>query len=475
VTGQRNLMRISFLVTDGFGARMVLRSGVARRLIGQGFEVTVISPNADEAYFRQECLAEGIVLRQEPRSAGRVADWFRAYRPYLLDDVMNNVALRVKHELRFQGYPLSGLAMAMVNRTAGRSLLFRRFCRVLERQVNRSNRVRDVLIEARPDLLVLTNPFGTRETLYLNHARELGIATVCQMLSWDNITSKGTPVMMPDYFISWGPVMTEEMVTVYDFPREKVYECGVSHFDVYSDTDRLTPRHVLLEQLGLPPEQPYIFYGMVPEYSCPNEVTILTELVRRVNKDAFDQPCSLVIRPHPQTVSGVYAQKPDELAKLRALVGPRVALDIPPVLSDRLAWDLPKSDMLRLASLLHGSAMCLNANSTLCLDACMLDRPVIDIAFDGWEELPYRRSARRGLDYVHMAKLLAMGGIRVAQSFDDLERHINAYLVNPALDHEGRALSVSRECGVRDGRASERIADVLAEVGTTHGRGEGRL
>jgi hypothetical protein len=311
---------------------------------------------------------------------------------------------------------------------------------------------------------VLPNPFGSVEALYLIHAKDLGIPTVCQMLSWDNITSKGTPVDMPDYFISWGPIMSQEIVEWYRFPREKVYECGVSHFDVYHRKTEFTSRDALLGDLGLDPQRPYIFYGMVPEYSCPNEVEILAELVERVNKDALARPCSLVIRPHPQTISGTYAQHPAELARLRTLVGPRVALDLPPVLSEELAWDLPKSDMIRLASLLHGSAMCLNANSTLCLDACMLDRPVIDVAFDGREELPYRRSARRGLDYIHMAKLLALGGVRVARNFDDLERLINAYLIDPALDHEGRVRSVTQECGVQDGRASERIAVVLGEL-----------
>lgn len=443
---------------------MVLRSGVARRLIDQGAHVTVISPNADEAYFQQECLADQTVLRQDPRSANRIASWFRANRPYLLDDVMKNAALKVRHHSRFHNRALSGFAMAMVNRTVGRSPLFRRFSRAVERRVNRSQKVKDVLTQCQPDLLVLPNPFGTRETLYLIHAKELEIATVCQMLSWDNITSKGTPVLMPDYFISWGPIMTEEIVDLYNFPRQKVHECGVSHFDVYTKRDQFTPRHVLLDELGLPPQHPCIFYGMVAEFFCPNEMAILAELVERVNRDAFARPCSLIIRPHPQTISGAYAQNSQNLARLRSLVGSRVALDIPPVLSEELAWDLPKSDMFRLASLLNGSAMCLNASSTLCLDACMLDRPVINIAFDGWEELPYRQSARRGLDFIHMAKLLAFGGIRVARNFGDLEGHINAYLNNPTLDQEGRARSVSQECGAQDGRASDRIADVLDQL-----------
>jgi hypothetical protein len=94
----------------------------------------------------------------------------------------------------------------------------------------------------------------------------------------------------------------------------------------------------------------------------------------------------------------------------------------------------------------------------------MLDRPVINIGFDGWEELPYERSARRGLDYIHMAKLLALGGIRVARSFSELEQHINMYLRDPYLEHKGRMLSAAQECGPRDGQAAERIAITLLKL-----------
>ena len=91
-TGEQG--HIAFVLTYGFMARMVLRSGVARRLIEQGFRVTMISPNADELYFQKECEQEHVALCQAPQSTGRIADWFRTYRPYLLDDVMNNVTHR---------------------------------------------------------------------------------------------------------------------------------------------------------------------------------------------------------------------------------------------------------------------------------------------------------------------------------------------------------------------------------------------
>jgi hypothetical protein len=452
---------IAFLITHGFAARMMIRSGVAKGLTMRGARVTAITPNADESYFQQECQQENVTVRQQPKSAKRIANWFRAYRPYFLDDVMNNPALKSKHLSRFENHRIIGSYMATFNKTLARLPSFRSLMRAIEPRVNQSKEVLDLLRGLNPDLLVLPNPFGTEETLYLLHARQLGIPTVCQMLSWDNITTKGTPLLMPSYFISWGPIMTMEIVDSYHFPRERIYECGVPHFDVYSLKNQFIPRATLLQELKLPPDHPYLFYGMVAKIFCPNELEILTWLADQVNKNGFVKPCSLVIRPHPQTISGPWASNARELQKLKTLLGPRVALDIPSVLSQQLAWDLPKSDTTRLASLLGGCAMCLNAGSTLCLDACMLDRPVITIAFDGDEDLPYEKSARRALDYIHIAKLLALDGIRIARSYSELKKHINGYLYGPSLDQKSRLLSATQECGRPDGHSAERVVETL--------------
>jgi hypothetical protein len=258
--------------------------------------------------------------------------------------------------------------------------------------------------------------------------------------------------------------MTEEMTTLYHFPSERIYECGVPHFDVYSQPEHLIPCEVVLRRLGLPPTQPYLLYGMVAPYSAPREPDIIAWLVEKIRAQAFATPCSLVIRPHPQTIRGSYARDREELGRLQALTGPQVALDMPPVLSEQLAWDLPKSDMYTLASLLAGSAICLSVGSTLCLEACIVDCPVISVGFDGVEELPYDLSARRGLDFIHIKKMLAFGGVRVAQSFADLEAHINTYLREPHLDRDQRAYTAAQECGPRGGRAAERVAATLASL-----------
>jgi hypothetical protein len=94
----------------------------------------------------------------------------------------------------------------------------------------------------------------------------------------------------------------------------------------------------------------------------------------------------------------------------------------------------------------------------------MVDCPVISIGFDGSTELPYDQSARRGLDFTHIKKMLALGGVRVARSFADLEAHINAYLCAPHLDRDGRACTAAQECGPQDGGAAARVAATLGTL-----------
>jgi hypothetical protein len=457
-------MHIAFHFPHGFAARMILRAGVAERLISRGARVTIVSPNADESYFQQECLAAGVALAEDPKSTGKMAYWFRSYRPYLMGDVMNNPGLKARHLDLFHDRPLRRLILEAVNRTAAISVTFQKSSRALERWLNRSQDIEELLTGLRPDLLVVFTPFGQADTLYLLHAKELGIPVVCEMLSWDNITSKGTPLLMPDYFLSWGPIMRQEMMELYRFPAEKIYECGVPHFDVYRQSERLTDPNEFLRQFKLNTDRAYIFYGMVARIFCPNELEIVRWLVQQINNNSFSKPCSLIIRPHPQMVSGDYSNGKD-LDELSSLTGPNVAVDVPPVLSETLAWDLPERDMYHLASLLAGAAMCINASSTLCLDACMLDCPVINIGFDGSQDLPYEKSARRGLDYIHMRKLLSLGGVKLVRSFAELQNQINSYLNDPGLDREGRNLTVAQECGPADGRAAERVADTLLDLG----------
>jgi hypothetical protein len=58
------------------------------------------------------------------------------------------------------------------------------------------------------------------------------------------------------------------------------------------------------------------------------------------------------------------------------------------------------------------------------------------------------------LDFLHIKKMLALGGVRVERSFADLEAHIKAYLCEPHLDRDERAYTAAQECGPQDSDAT---------------------
>jgi CDP-glycerol glycerophosphotransferase (TagB/SpsB family) len=118
-------------------------------------------------------------------------------------------------------------------------------------------------------------------------------------------------------------------------------------------------------------------------------------------------------------------------------------------------------DMKHLAATMWHSAVVLNSSSTVSIDAAAFDTPVVCVGFDGYRTLPEDKSVRRWHKYTHYRKLLALGGVRVGHSLDEVIGHINAYLEDPSLDREGRARIVSRQCLALDGRSAERIGKYL--------------
>ncbi|MBK6846058.1 MAG: hypothetical protein IPG96_00430 [Proteobacteria bacterium] len=367
---------------------------------------------------------------------------------------LHSAAVRPLLKLR----PLVGKA---VNRLALRWSLVPRLAQRAEQRLLRSRAVRVILERLRPRLLVSSYPVNWLEALFVLEAQRLGIPTVGQLLSWDNISCKGRFAALPDRFISWGPVMSDELQRYYGVTPDRINECGVAHFDAHCDPgNRLQAREVLAG-LGLCPDDPYLFFGMSARFFCPHELDVVEWLAGACEPGAFGPRMQLVVRPHPQNIRGSMADG-ETVERLRTMAGPRVAIDLPQVVSDRLPWDLEERDLRKLAALIAGCAVSLNSGSTLSIDSVVQDRPVVLPIFDAGHELPWWRSVRRVVEFPHLQKMLSFGGVAVVRSFAELEQQLGCYLADPERDATGRRRLRAAECGPCDGQASARVAEVLA-------------
>ena len=461
---------VCYVISHGFSARMILHSGVIPELSKRGVATAILSPGADEPAMIELARRLKFQAVTIKRIQGRVRLIILDHaRRYFFEDTETNPALKSKHQ---QARATAGFhpvkyalprAFLLLQRAARRSSILAGFLRAIHHRLLSSSDVARMLSQIQPRLLVSTYPSNPLEARLLYEAKRAGIPTVCQPLSWDNITTKGEVPVSASYYLSWGPIMTQEIHDYYDAGDADVYECGVPHFDHHCRPQESAEIRAVVTHLGLDGNRPYLFFGMISPYFSPREIDLGEWLARRVRSGAFGSDMQMVVRPHPQNVQGSLADL-SWLPRLDALADQRIAIDYPRLQQSKLSWSMEASDISRLAALLAGCAVCLNSGSTLSIDAVLHDRPVVITAFDAGFDFPWWQSIRRGLDYPHLAKMVRLGGVRVTRSYDELERALTDYLRDPQLDTAGRERMRKQECGACDGGASERVASALTTL-----------
>lgn len=461
------MVDICYVISHGFAARMILQSDVIPSLRAMGLSVGIITPNAGEASGRAFAGKHQVILAQMPRLHERRLRYYNQARHYLYEDVRLNPSLWAKHQRAVAearaGHPGRRLLPALLlrlNTLAVRSRGVRSAFQRVERRLLADRRAGELLRQLRPGLLVSTYPVAPDEACLLLEAQRAGIPTVGQLLSWDNISAKGRFAAVPDYFAAWGPIMRDELQTYYGIGPERIVETGVAHFDRHVTGVSRAGIRQAVAALGLDPDRPHLFFGMMSPYFAPCEIEIVEWVARAVEADRFGPGTQLVIRPHPQNVQG-YMADTTWLPRLDALGSERVAIDYPILEDSSLMWNMNEADLPKLANLLAGCSLCLNSGSTLSIDAIAHDKPVVLTLFDADRQLPWWQSARRGGDYVHLAKVIRSGGVRVARSFGELELAIRHAVADPKGDAEGRQRVRRDEVGACDGKASRRVAEAL--------------
>ena len=110
---------------------------------------------------------------------------------------------------------------------------------------------------------------------------------------------------------------------------------------------------------------------------------------------------------------------------------------------------------MNLTGTLAYADVVMNFASTVIMEACIFDRPVINIAFPAYRRIVYQYEYNKGL--------ADTGAVRLSDSPEELANDINAYLNDPARDHDKRMLLLDRYIPFRDGRTHVRTIQALTK------------
>ena len=463
--------RVLFSVPNGGSAGSLLRSGVLSRLLDLEPDVEVVLASAlvrDPAFAREfahprvrlENLPPHVPSGLEPRLLGLVQAAYLASNP--TESVrIRHAEARAKKTVRWTTlkYGFTRVIAPSMARSASRFQLTDRLV---------SHPDADALFAAhRPVLYVASNPgLIAPEIPLLRTAVRRGVRSMALDPSWDNFTNKLMPVRRVDRLVVWNDLMKRQAIDIHGYDLAQIRVAGSPQWDLYFRGHTCASREAFFRRIGADPARKLVTLTTTPRIIYAHHDHVLRVLIEAMNSKAWPDPVQVLVRLHPR----------DDVEPYTAFKGiPHLMIEKPfrPAAvpsGDGLTVDFTEDNRRHLADTLRHSDVIINVASTISIEAAIFDTPIVNVAFDGNEPLPFIQSAARYYRFTHYQNITNRQAVRVAETPAQLVEHVRSYLADPSLDRAGRREVVAEQCQFTDGRSAERVAMwVAAELADLSG------
>ena len=284
-------------------------------------------------------------------------------------------------------------------------------------------------------------------------AQWLGIPTVAFIFSWDNLTSQGRIVPSYDYYLVWNSAIREQLLQQYPSVRsDQVLVTGTPQFDFHFRPEFRWTREEFCAHVGADPNRPIVLYSTGMANHMPGEPAIVEGIAAMLREMTEFGPPQLLVRVYPKDRTGRFEHLKQ---KYPDILFPEVPWEE--------AWLTPKAeDGFLLTNTLQHAAVGINIASTISLELCMFDKPVINVGYNPAEtdidEVDYARYYK----FDHYRPVVASGAVEVASSEEELRRMLLAALLHPERRSSERKSLLRRFFdNSLDGWSSTRVAYVL--------------
>jgi len=326
--------------------------------------------------------------------------------------------------------------------------------RASSRLLNRTSEFIDLYKKLKPSLVFNGSHIHSRNAIQAVEAAQwLGIPTATFIFSWDNLTSQGRITLPYNYFLVWNESIKRDLLEMYKWVRtENVFVTGTPQFDFHFRPEFYLSCADFCEQIGADPQRPIVFYATGMANHMPGEPEIVEAIADMLA--GMDVPIKpqLLVRIYPKDLTGRF----DEMKKRRTdVLFPEIAWDP--------SWLTPKfEDSFALVNTLRHCALGINVASTISLELCMFDKPVINVGFNPDSVPEEVLSYADYYEFDHYKPVVESGAVRVARSPSEMKELIEISLKNPAERSSERKVIIDKIFGTTlDGNSSKRVADVL--------------
>jgi hypothetical protein len=474
--------RIFISADHGLAIVYFLQSDVVPSLLDAGVEVILLTDDAlreqiNQRFGRPGLVVEGLRLKQAReyfrRERNSVQWWLDFLRRAGASNQINLQAVdSYIHQVEAEAHPrrrrlfpiMKGAVWGLRRSRLARSAL-----------VNGQNRFNpkiysDLFERYHPDLVIASTPGWRWDRYLLREAASHGIPTGAVIVGWDNSSSYSLPGAPVDWITCWSEIQKEELIQGSDWLPEQVNIGGIPSYDGYFRKEWLMPRQEYFRLHNLDPERKLISYAASFVSFSPNIQNVVA-LARLVTSDALVKPSQLLVRLHPNHFMKVerFEAEREQIRQLARDL-PYVHVVEPVPLGGELGY-YSGEDMPEKSSMMAYSDVFTTVYSTMVVEACTHERPVVSVCIDsqvGWPGKFTLPLSKIGGWPTHSRFRDSHAG---RETLDDvqLKEAINYYLENPDAEQGARQAFIERECTYTDGSAGKHTANfLLSKLGINH-------
>ena len=294
-------------------------------------------------------------------------------------------------------------------------------------------------------------------------AKRHNIPTINIIGNYDNLTSKGYRGVSVDRLLVWGPNMEGDAIRFHGIEKDRITAIGSIRYNM--NPQLLThDKEGFLRSLGLDPQRKTIlFAGFLFEFHYFE----MLEVYRRLLEEGVD--CQVVMRVYPNKLmmSSVYMET--LIRHARKCEGVYVSLADPAHAEGAKDKSVLQIEENELWNILNCCDCVINIFSTISLEACIFDKPAINMYYFP-ESFPWLARAPLYYDYeqlFHSRRLVSYGAITTTRNREELITAVKDALNEPGRLTAARKKTVAEECGMLDGGACRRLVAACVEAYAT--------
>lgn len=290
-------------------------------------------------------------------------------------------------------------------------------------------------------------------------AQWLKIPTAAFIFSWDNLTSQGRIMLPYDYFLVWNEQLKRELLKMYRWIRpERIFVTGTPQFDFHFRSEFYQTRQEFCREIGANPDRPIVLYTTGMANHMPQEPELVEEIADFLCEIKDKNAPQLLVRVYPKDLTGRFE---DLKRRRKDILFPRIAWE--------KAWLTPKhEDSFALVNALRHAALGINVASTISLELCMFDKPVINVGYNPPSLNPQTLRYADYYEFDHYRPVVESGAVEVARSPSQMRDLIFRYLSEPTRRKNERSELIEKMFGgTLDGNSARRVADALLEIASS--------